>query len=119
MVDIHNWTTNSINDTVADVLTHLQYKYGQLMPQKILKREDTVKKTIYHPRKTITSAFSLAKGLLEYTDTTGTSYTQHQAINIAYVIINMTGKFSLAIIEWNLIPAVNCAEDVGGFQKVF
>ena len=75
MVEIRNRTTNSINGTVADVLTHIQYKYGQLVPHKLLKREDTVKKTIYHPRKPITSVFSVAKELLEFSDINVTSYT--------------------------------------------
>ena len=37
LVDIRNRTGNSINYTVADVITHLQEKYGQLMPHKLLK----------------------------------------------------------------------------------
>ena len=36
LTDIRNRTTNSINDTVADVLSHPQYKYGQLMPHELL-----------------------------------------------------------------------------------
>ena len=32
LADIRNRTTNSINDTVAGILTHLQDNYGQLMP---------------------------------------------------------------------------------------
>ena len=49
LADIHNCTTNYINDIVADVLTHLQDNYGQLMPHELLKREDVIKKTIYNP----------------------------------------------------------------------
>ena len=37
LADIRNLTTNSIKDTVADVLTHLQDNYGQLIPHKILE----------------------------------------------------------------------------------
>ena len=36
LADIRNRTTNSINNTVAGVLTHLQEKYGQLMPHELL-----------------------------------------------------------------------------------
>ena len=35
-----------------------------------------------------------------------TSYTQSQAIHIAYIILHRTGKFGLAICEWNRMPAV-------------
>ena len=46
---IRNRATNSINDNVADMLTHLQYNYVQLMPHEILERKDIIKKTIYNP----------------------------------------------------------------------
>ena len=36
--DIRNRTTNSINDTLAGVLTHLQYNYSQLMTHELLER---------------------------------------------------------------------------------
>ena len=36
LADIRNRTTNSINDTVADMPTHLQDKYGQLITHKFL-----------------------------------------------------------------------------------
>ena len=36
LTDIRNLTNNSINDTVADVLTHLKDNYGQLMPHELL-----------------------------------------------------------------------------------
>ena len=54
------------------------------MPQELLEREETVKKTIYHPCKPITSVFSIVEEILEFSDITGTSYTQHQSIHIAY-----------------------------------
>ena len=44
--DTYNRTTESINNTVARVLTNLQYNYGQLMPHKLLEPEDIAKKTI-------------------------------------------------------------------------
>ena len=49
LTDIRNSMTKFINETVVNVLTHLQDNYGQLMPHKLIKREDIVKKTTYHP----------------------------------------------------------------------
>ena len=46
LVDIRNRAADSINDTVANVLTHLQNNYGHLMPHNILNREGIVNKTI-------------------------------------------------------------------------
>ena len=37
LADNRNRTTDSINDTVAGIITHLQENYGQLMPQELLE----------------------------------------------------------------------------------
>ena len=39
LMDILNRKTSSINNTVADVLNHLQDNYGQLMPHEFLELE--------------------------------------------------------------------------------
>ena len=39
LTDIHNSTTNPINNTGADVLTHVQEQYGKLMTHKILDHQ--------------------------------------------------------------------------------
>ena len=76
LADIRNRTTNFINNTVAGILTHLQDNCGQLMPHVLLEWEEILKKTIYNPRKPIATVFSTVKELLEFTDITGTLYTQ-------------------------------------------
>ena len=40
LADISNRTTNSINNTVAGIIAHLQDNYSQLMPHELLERED-------------------------------------------------------------------------------
>ena len=109
LADTYNRETKSINDSVAGVLTHLEENYGQLMPHKLLEREDIVKKIIYNPCDPIATVFSSVKELLEFYDITETSYTQFQAINIAYVILHRTSKFRLAICKWNCMPEVQKA----------
>ena len=99
LADIHNRTTNSINNNVAEVLTRLQDNYIQLIPHELLEREDIVKKTIYNPLYPIATVFSAVEELLEFSNITGTPYTQDQAVNIAYVILHTTGKFGLEIRE--------------------
>ena len=98
--------TNSINDTVAGLLTHLQDKYSQLMPHELLEWEDIVNKTIYNQCEPITTVFSAIEELLEFAYITGTFYNQLQVVNIAYVILHQTGKFGLAICEWNHMPEI-------------
>ena len=104
--DIRNMTTNYINDTVAGVLTHIQDNYGQLMPHKLLEWEEIFKKTIYNPRDPIATVFSAVEELLEFANTTGTSYTLIQAFKISYVILHRAGKFGLEICKWNCIPEI-------------
>ena len=99
--DIRKHTTNSINGTVADVLNHLQYNYGQLMTHELIECEDIVKKTIYNPRDPIETVFYAVEELLKFSGMTGTSYTQEQSVNMAYIILQRTGKFGLSIREWN------------------
>ena len=106
LADIRNRTTNYINDTVAIILMNLQENYDQLMPHELLERENIVKKTIYNPHDLIATVFSVVKELLEFTNITRTSYTQFQAINIAYVILHRMGKFGLEICKCNRIPEV-------------
>ena len=106
LLDIRNRTTNLINDTMSGVLTHLQENYGQLMPHKILEQEDIVKKTNYNPRDPIAIVLSAVEELLKFSDITGMSYTKLQAVNTAYVIVHKTGKFVLAISEWNCMPEI-------------
>ena len=74
LADIRNKTMNSINITVAGVLTYLQDNYGQLMLHEIVEQEDIVNKTIYNPRDPITTVFSAVEEILEFSDITGTSY---------------------------------------------
>ena len=57
LADICNHMTNSINNTVADMLTHLQDNYGQLPSHKLLNCEDIVKNMIYNPRDPIVTVF--------------------------------------------------------------
>ena len=75
LADIRNRTTNSINNTVVGVLTHLQENYGQLMPHELLEKEDIVKKKNYNPRDPIAAVFSAVEELVYFSDITGTSYT--------------------------------------------
>ena len=106
LADIRNRTTNYINDTVVVVLTHLQNKYGQLMPHELLERLGIISKTIYNPRDPIVTVLSTVEELLKFAEIMGSSYTQLQAVNIAYMIIHRTGKFGIAIRNCNQMTAI-------------
>ena len=61
LADIRNCTNSFISNTMSDVLTQLQDNYGRLMPYELLKREEIVKKTTYHPREPTATLFSDVK----------------------------------------------------------
>ena len=106
LADIRNRTTNSINDIMLGVLTHLQENYGQLMPQNLLERKDIVKMTNYNPHKPILTMFCAVDELLKFPDITGMAYTQLQSVHITYEIVQRTSKFGLKICEWNCMPEI-------------
>ena len=49
LMDVRNLTTNSVNDTMDDVLMRLQDNYGKLMPHELHESEGIVNKTTCHP----------------------------------------------------------------------
>ena len=102
-MDIHNQTTNSINSTLSNVVTHLQEKYGQLMLHKLLESKGIVKKTNYHPREPIATIFSAVEELLNFANITVTLYIHHQVVNMAYFNIHKSGRFTFQIPLWNRI----------------
>ena len=65
-----------------------------------------MKKTVYNPRRLIATVLSSVEEPYEFANITGKSYTHSQAINISYDILHQTGKFGLAICQWNCMPAV-------------
>ena len=108
---------NSINDTVAGGLRYLQDNYRESMTHEIIEREDIVKKTTYHTQDLIVTVFPTIKELLDFSDITGISYMQQQAVNIAYMIIHGTSKFVLEIHKWNRMPKIQ--KTWVGFKQFF
>ena len=105
--DVQDRTTNSINVSVSALLLHLQETYGTLMPHKFQKKEDEDKKTIYNPRDPIPSVFSVVDDLVELAALAATLLSRAQQVNIRYVILHKTGKFSHPFVEWNRKPVVD------------
>ena len=76
------------------------------MPYELLKRYGIFKKTIYNPHDPISTMFSAVKEPLEFSDITGSYYTQIHVVHIAYIILYRTGKFGLTICGWNCMPEI-------------
>ena len=71
------------------------------MPHKLQKKKDEAKKTIYNPRDPIASVFSVVDDLVKLSALAATLISNAQQVNIGYVILHKTGKFSQPIVEWN------------------
>ena len=74
--------------------------------ERALVMQGNCQEKIYNPLDPITTVFSAVKEILEFSGITGESYTQLKAVNTAHIIIHRTGKFGLAICEWNCIPEI-------------
>jgi hypothetical protein len=90
---LRNRHSNAITDSISDVLAYLFNTYGKVNPQMLSDEEDCVKQTVYDPKLPIDSVFNAVEDLLHFSTSASTPYTQLQAINIAYVLINKTGQF--------------------------
>jgi hypothetical protein len=101
---LRNRHSNAITDSISDVLAYLFNTYGKVNPQMLSDEEDRVKQTVYDPKLPIDSVFNAVEDLLDFSTSAGTPYTQLQAINIAYVLVNKTGQFRVGIREWNRKP---------------
>ena len=99
--DVRDRTTRSINISVLALLLHCQETYSTLMPHKLQKKKDEAKKTIYNPRDPIASVFSVVDDLVKLSALAATLISNAQQVNIGYVILHKTGKFSQPIVEWN------------------
>ena len=93
--------TNVITCDIHTVIRHLFDVYGNVTPQTLQDKEQEVKATVYDLRDPIDSIFTKIEDLLEFSGAAGSLFTQPQCINIAYVILNKTGKFQLSIRDWN------------------
>ena len=71
------------------------------------EKEDKAKTTIYNPRDTIASVFSVVDDLVKLAALVATSISNAQQVNISYVIIHKTGNFSKPIVECNRKPVVD------------
>ena len=77
------------------------------MPHKFQEKEDEAKKTVYNPRDSIASVFSVVDNLVELAELAATPISLAQQVNIGYVILHKTGKFLQPIVDWNWKPVVD------------
>ena len=77
------------------------------MPHEFQEKEDESKRMTYNPRDHIASVFPVVEDLVEISALAATPLSIAQQVNIGYIILHKTGKFSHSIIEWNRKPVVD------------
>ena len=64
-------------------------------------KEINLRVMTYNPRMPIDTVFNAVEDLVEFVDLGGLPMTEQQTIAGAYIIINKTRRFKVAITEWN------------------
>jgi len=104
LIALHNRQTNTIIVPINQILQFLFSIHGKVSAAKLMDAELLVRQTVFHPTHPIDVIFNKVEDLLDLSIAAQADYTSQQLINIAYVIINKTGKFSNDIREWNKLP---------------
>ena len=99
---LRNQTTNMIQGTIPIILQFLFTAHGNISPDALIAKEQTVKDMLYDPEtEPIDNVFKNIENLVTFATAAGAPYTKSQIINLAYVIIKRLRVFNSAITDWN------------------
>ena len=85
---LRNQTTNMIQGTIPIILQFLFTAHGNISPDALIAKEQTVKDMLYDPEtEPIDNVFKNIENLVTFATAAGAPYTKPQIINLAYVII--------------------------------
>lgn len=106
IVALRNRTTGQFTGTIQQIIQALRTTYGNIAPAALQKLEDDVKTKVFDVVTPIDTIYHKIEDLAEYAELAYAPMTQAQTMNIAYNVINRTGRFDNAIREWNRLPQV-------------
>ena len=98
---LRNRQTNTIDVTIPVLIDYLFSNHGRVTPAMLHHHEKTVKEMYYDPMHPIDVIFNKVEDLSDLSTAARADLTEQQLINIAYVIINNTGKYQPYIREWS------------------
>ena len=105
LLSIRNRITNTINMSVHEILhMHLYAKYGKINPKKLYEQQQRVQEMHYDAISPPDVVFQAVEDLCDYAEAALCPFNQKQAVNIAYIIFNRTGKFKDGVREWIRLP---------------
>lgn len=102
---LRNRQTNTIDGTIPVILDYLFSNHGRVTPAMLHHEEKLVKEMHYDPAHPIDVIFNKVEDLSDLSSAARADFTEQQLINIAYVIINKTGKYQAYIREWSRLQA--------------
>jgi len=107
LTPLRNRQTNTIDVTIPVILDYLYTNHGKVSPAMLQEEERAVKEMVYDTTHPIDIIFNKVEDLLDLSVAANADFTAQQLINIAYVIINRTGKYQTYIREWLRTPAAD------------
>jgi len=101
---IRNRITNTLEGPITDIIEHLQTIYGKITAQMLAQKEDEFRNLTYSSNQPMDFLSSKINDLSDLANQAGTSYTDIQRMQKAYLIIQRSSRFNQHITEWNRLP---------------
>ena len=102
---IRNRQTNAIIMPVSDIFhLHLYPNYGEVDSFKLEEEREKVMQMTYDTAYPPDMVYETIEDLMDMATASGVPFTQHQAVNMAIVIINKTGLFKDDMRTWLQTP---------------
>ena len=99
--------TNTINQPIRGIISHLFGTYGRVTAQKIAAETEKVTSYTFDPVMPVDCVFTLVEDLAVLADAGKAPFSPEQIINFAYNVINKTRKFGNDVKLWNRFAAPN------------
>ena len=101
---IKNRQTNTITLRLHEIINFLFRNFGRVTPANLSDAEQQLLAWTFDPSLPIVLLYNKVDDLMDLANAAGSPYSAQQIINLAYILLNKTGKFTTGIREWNRIP---------------
>ena len=110
-------TTNTLKNTIPQIIKYLFEEYGELSPEELLQKEDSVKNYVYDPNLPVSTIFNEILNLKDLYELTGSILQESDMIRYGYTILNRARIFKEYLLKWNNKPPNEKTWDT--FQQFF
>lgn len=99
--------THTITCPIPEIIQFLFEEYGDLSPDDLLTKEDTIKNYVYDPSLPVSTVFNEIIGLKDLYELTGSTLEDAAMIRIGFSILNRAKIFKDGLMAWNNLPTAN------------